>query len=147
MVGGGREQWLKGLRGQMPSSVKVLFTVLQLLNLTTSQRKYSATSLSSELSDILVVHQPDLQNHVHDIYLKPKSSLPENFNCVSIEMASSYIKVQISTYKKKKTTVPSLIFLSPVMLYSKELRKKGEKKLALLVHDITLQLLKLKVGS
>lgn len=44
----------------------------------------------------LVVHQPDLQNHVHDIYLKPKTSMPENLNCVSIEIAGSYNKVQIS---------------------------------------------------
>ena len=43
----------------------------------------------------LVVHQPDLQNHVHDIYLKPKSFMPENLICVSIEMAGSYITVQI----------------------------------------------------
>lgn len=91
----------RGLWGEMPSSIEVQFTLLHLFNLTASQQRARRHEPDVSIPSwchqtFLVVHQPDLQNHVHDIYLKPKSSMLENLNCVSIEIASSYIKVQIS---------------------------------------------------
>lgn len=85
----------------MPISIEVQFTLLHLFDLTPTQQRVQchepdANTPFWSCQTFLVVHQPDLQNHVHDIYLKPKSSMPENLNCVSIEIASFYFKVQIS---------------------------------------------------
>lgn len=91
----------KGLWGQMPASIEVPLTLLHLSNLTSSQQRAQChepdvNSPFWSCQTFLVVHQSDLQNHVHDIYLKPKSSMPKNLNCVSMEIASFYIKVQAS---------------------------------------------------
>lgn len=75
----------KGFWGQMPHSIKVQFPLFHLFNLTSSQQIAQCHSPDVNIPSwscqtFLVVHQPDLQNHVHDIYLKPKSFMPENLN-------------------------------------------------------------------
>lgn len=104
---GGRQEGIedkkrhKGLWGQVPSSVEVQFPLFHLFNLTSSQQRARCHEPDVNIpvwscQTFLVVHQPDLQNHVHDIYLKPESSMPEYLNCVNIKITDSYIKVQIS---------------------------------------------------
>ena len=95
----------KGPWGQMPRCIKVQFPLFHLFDLTSSQQRTQCHSPDVNIPSwscqtFLVIHQPDLQNHVHGIYLKPKSFTPENLSCVSIEIAGSYITVQ---FKKKNT--------------------------------------------
>lgn len=91
----------EGLGGQMPTSVEVRLPLCPLFNPTSSQQRARCHEPDGNIpvwscQTFLVVHQPDLQNHVHDIYLWPESSMPKNLNCLSTEMASVYLKVHIS---------------------------------------------------